>query len=70
MIFSTNSASIPAKPRTCPYFVSDPPGSHLLGFSFPVSEFNDFELVLDSYQLATDQNQAVMYVPCSILSPY
>lgn len=57
---STNPTPPPTKPRTCPYFVSDPPGSHLLSKSYSVSKYNDLEFVLDSYQLATDQNQAVI----------
>ncbi|KAH7333439.1 hypothetical protein BKA65DRAFT_564743 [Rhexocercosporidium sp. MPI-PUGE-AT-0058] len=50
----------PGKPRTCPYFVSDPPGSHLLDSIFPVSEYENLQFVLESYQLATDQSQAIV----------
>ncbi len=53
------SAPPPGKPRTCPYFVSDPPGSHLLSSSYE-TDIEGLEFVLESYQLATDQNQAVV----------
>lgn len=46
-----------AKPRTCPYYVSDPPGEQLLSSVFGGEELR---FVIDSYQLATDQNQAVV----------
>jgi hypothetical protein len=49
-----------AKPRTCPYFVSDPPGSQIMDSSFPFAGNDEMSLVLESYQMATDQNQAVM----------
>jgi hypothetical protein len=60
--FNSSSAPIvPAgKPRTCPYFVSDPPGSHLLRGVYPVSGYDNLRFLLNSYQLATDQSQAVM----------
>lgn len=48
------------KPRTCPYFVSDPPGSQIMDSSFPFAGDDEMTLVLESYQMATDQNQAVM----------
>jgi len=54
------STGLPPKPRTCPYFVSDLPGSHQLDGVYPVSGCADLRLVLDSYQLATDQTQAVV----------
>lgn len=57
---SSGGAATTTKPRTCPYFVSDPPGSQLLNTVFPVSGYEDLQFILDSYQLATDQNQAVM----------
>lgn len=50
-----------AKPRTCPYYVSDPPGEQLFNQSFAVEgSGGGLEFVIDSYQLATDQNQAVV----------
>ncbi|KAG4438589.1 hypothetical protein IFR05_005913 [Cadophora sp. M221] len=55
-----NSATPPGKPKTCPYFVSDPPGSHLLDTIFPVSGYENLQFVLESYQLATDQSQAIV----------
>jgi hypothetical protein len=51
---------IAAKPRTCPYFVSDPPGSQTMDSSFAFAGDDEMSLVLESYQMATDQNQAVM----------
>lgn len=58
--WSASSGTAPSKPRTCPYFVSDPPGSQILSSTFPVSGFPGLLLALESYQLATDQTQAVM----------
>jgi hypothetical protein len=58
---SSKGAKPPAaKPRTCPYFVSDPPGSQIMDSSFPFAGDDAMSLVLESYQMATDQNQAVM----------
>lgn len=52
----------PSKPRTCPYFVSDPPGSQLLSSTYKIESTGcvGMEIVLESYQLATDQSQAVV----------
>lgn len=58
--FQHSSAPPPTKPRTCPYFVSDPPGSHLLDSIHPVSGYENLQLILESYQLATDQSQAIV----------
>ncbi|CZR58396.1 uncharacterized protein PAC_08288 [Phialocephala subalpina] len=58
---SSNKAAItnagPSYPKTCPYFVSDPPGSQILNKTFPIAN-SDLQLVLESYQMATDQIQA------------
>ncbi|KAK0111284.1 hypothetical protein ONS95_001655 [Cadophora gregata] len=48
------------KPRTCPYFVSDPPGTQHLDTIFPVSGYQNLQLILESYQLATDQSQTIV----------
>jgi hypothetical protein len=48
------------KPRTCPTFSSDPPGSQAFRGTYPISGDEGLSLVLDSYQLATDQNQYVV----------
>ncbi|KAH9222940.1 hypothetical protein DL95DRAFT_453741 [Leptodontidium sp. 2 PMI_412] len=57
-----NSAPPPGKPKTYPYFVSDPLGSHLLDSDFPVSGYKNLQFVLESYQLATNQSQAIVRV--------
>ncbi len=45
-------------PKTCPYVVSDPPGSQILSKTFPIANSSSLQLVLESYQMATDQIQA------------
>ncbi|KAG0651981.1 hypothetical protein D0Z07_1217 [Hyphodiscus hymeniophilus] len=52
----------PTKPNTCPYFVSDPPGSQLLSPSYKVEDsgVEGLEMVLESYQIATDQSQRIV----------
>lgn len=54
----------PSYPKTCPYFVSDPPGSQILNKTFEISDSENLQLVLESYQMATDQIQSFWYVPC------
>jgi len=53
---------------TCTYFVSDPPGSHLLNPSYSVSEHNDLKFILDSYQLATDKIRKFFHAPSAFIS--
>ncbi|KUJ07392.1 uncharacterized protein LY89DRAFT_743015 [Mollisia scopiformis] len=48
----------PTYPKTCPYFVSDPPGSQILSKTFSIAGTEDLSLVLESYQMATDQIQS------------
>lgn len=48
----------PSYPKTCPYFVSDPPGSQILSKTFEFTDIEDLQLVLESYQMATDQIQS------------
>ncbi|KAF8853973.1 hypothetical protein BDZ45DRAFT_806236 [Acephala macrosclerotiorum] len=59
---SENKAGIanigPSYPKTCPYFVSDPPGSQILNKTFPITNSGGLQLILESYQMATDQIQA------------
>lgn len=52
----------PSYPKTCPYFVSDPPGSQILSKTFDIVDSEDLQLVLESYQMATDQIQSFWYV--------
>jgi hypothetical protein len=35
-----------AKPRTCPYFVSDPPGSQIMDSSFPFAGDDEIRIKL------------------------
>ncbi|KAG4417975.1 hypothetical protein IFR04_008869 [Cadophora malorum] len=55
-----SSAPLPTKPQTCPYFVSDPPGSQILESIYPISGSENLQFHLESYQLATDQSQAIV----------
>lgn len=52
--------ALPANPRTCPYFVSDPRGEDLLDREWTIEGYEGLKFVLSDYQLATDQMQAVM----------
>ncbi len=48
------------KPRTCPTFASDPPGSPGLRGIYPISGLGGLNLVLDSYQMSSEQTQTVV----------
>ncbi len=61
LIISRNAPrSSSSKPRTCPYYSSDPPGSQELQGTYPIAGSEPSSLTIDSYQMASEQTQELV----------